>query len=63
MLLTVPFRVAPALLFKVRFCPAALTAAKPSVEERLKRLDELKAKGMLNEQEYKQKREEILKDL
>ena len=36
---------------------------KPSVEERLKRLDELKAKGLLNEQEYKQKRDEILKDL
>ena len=43
--------------------PSAVSAAKPSVEERLKRLDELKAKGMLNEQEYKQKREEILKDL
>jgi len=26
-------------------------------------LDELKGKGLLNEQEYKQKREEILKDL
>jgi len=26
-------------------------------------LDELKGKGLLNDQEYKQKREEILKDL
>jgi curli biogenesis system outer membrane secretion channel CsgG len=43
--------------------PSAASAAKSSVEERLKRLDELKAKGLLSEQEYKQKRDEILKDL
>jgi curli biogenesis system outer membrane secretion channel CsgG len=43
--------------------PPAAAAAKTSVEERLKRLEDLKAKGLLNEQEYKQKREEILKDL
>jgi hypothetical protein len=53
-----PSPVAPA-----QAAPPAAAAAKPSVEERLKRLDELKGKGLLNEQEYKQKREEILKDL
>ncbi len=41
--------------------PAA--SAKSSLEERLKRLDDLKSKGLLNDQEYKAKREEILKDL
>ncbi len=43
--------------------PPAATSAKPSAEERLKRLDDLKNKGLLSDQEYKQKREEILKDL
>jgi hypothetical protein len=41
--------------------PAA--AAKPSAEDRLRRLDELKQKNLLSEEEYKQKRQEILKDL
>jgi curli biogenesis system outer membrane secretion channel CsgG len=53
-----PSSVAPA-----QAAPPAAAAAKPSVEERLKRLDDLKAKGLLNDQEYKQKRDEILKDL
>jgi putative oligomerization/nucleic acid binding protein len=43
--------------------PPAATSSKPSAEERLRRLDDLKSKGILSEQEYKQKREEILKDL
>jgi curli biogenesis system outer membrane secretion channel CsgG len=53
----------PAPAAPAQAAPPAATAAKPSVEERLKRLDELKAKGLVNDQEYKQKREEILKDL
>jgi len=53
-----PSSVAPA-----QAAPPAAAAAKPSVEERLKRLEDLKAKGLLNDQEYKQKRDEILKDL
>jgi curli biogenesis system outer membrane secretion channel CsgG len=60
----VPPTVAPpSSLAPAQAAPPAAAAAKPSVEERLKRLDELKGKGLLNEQEYKQKREEILKDL
>ncbi len=43
--------------------PAPAASGKPSVEERLKRLDDLKSKGLLNDQEYKAKRDEILKDL
>ncbi len=43
--------------------PPAAASAKPSLEERLKRLDDLKSKGLLTDQEYKQKRQEILKDL
>jgi hypothetical protein len=56
-------RVAPGPVAPGQAAPPAAAAAKPSVEERLKRLDELKGKGLLSEQEYKQKREEILKDL
>jgi hypothetical protein len=56
-------RVLPSPVAPAQAAPPAAAAAKPSVEERLKRLDELKGKGLLNEQEYKQKREEILKDL
>lgn len=58
-----PTPMPPASLAPTQAAPPAATAAKPSVEDRLKRLDELKAKGLLNDQEYKQKREEILKDL
>ncbi len=46
-----------------QLAPSAASSAKPSAEERLKRLDDLKQKGLLTEQEYKQKRAEILKDL
>jgi hypothetical protein len=58
-----PAPMPPASLAPTPASPPAATAAKPSVEDRLKRLDDLKAKGLLNEQEFKQKREEILKDL
>ena len=54
---------APTAVTPAPAAPPAAAAAKPSVEERLKRLEDLKAKGLLNDQEYKQKREEILKDL
>jgi len=53
----------PTSLAPAQAAPPTASAAKPSVEERLKRLDDLKAKGLLSDQEYKQKREEILKDL
>jgi curli biogenesis system outer membrane secretion channel CsgG len=43
--------------------PAPTAAGKPSAEDRLRRLDELKQKNLLSEEEYKQKRQEILKDL
>jgi curli biogenesis system outer membrane secretion channel CsgG len=43
--------------------PATPGAAKSSAEERLRRLDELKQKNLLTEEEYRQKRQEILKDL
>ncbi len=46
-----------------QLAPPAASSAKPSAEERLKRLDDLKQKGLLTDQEYKQKREEIMKDL
>jgi curli biogenesis system outer membrane secretion channel CsgG len=38
-------------------------AARPSAEERLRKLDELRQKNLLTEDEYRQKRQEILKDL
>ena len=38
-------------------------AAKPSIEERLKKLEELHKKGLISDDEYKKKRAEILKDL
>ncbi len=46
-----------------QLAPSAATSAKPSAEERLKRLDDLKQKGLVTDQEYQQKRAEILKDL
>jgi cytochrome c-type biogenesis protein CcmH/NrfG len=36
---------------------------KPSVAERLNELNELRAKGLITEEEFKQKREEILRGL
>jgi curli biogenesis system outer membrane secretion channel CsgG len=60
---TPPMGVSPRPVAPAQAAPPPVAAAKPSVEERLKRLEELKAKGLLTEQEYKQKREEILKDL
>jgi hypothetical protein len=42
---------------------APAPAAAPSVEERLKRLDELRAKGVVNEQEYAERRQKILEEL
>ncbi len=56
-----PPTLQPASAAPAQAAPAA--AGKPSVEERLKRLDDLKSKGLLNDQEYKAKRDEILKDL
>lgn len=41
----------------------AAPAGGGTVEERLKTLDELRRKGLVNEEEFAQKREEILKDL
>jgi hypothetical protein len=35
----------------------------PSAEDRLKRLDELRAKGIINDQEYAARRQKILEDL
>lgn len=58
-----PAPMPPASVAPAQAAPPAAPAAKPSAEDRLKRLDDLKAKGLLNDQEYKQKREEILKDL
>ena len=43
--------------------PAAEGASKPSVEDRLKRLDELLKKGYINRQDYEKKKAEILKEL
>jgi len=42
---------------------ATPSPSKPSLEERLKKLEDLKAKGLITEDEYKRKREEILKEL
>lgn len=39
------------------------TGADKKIEERLKTLDDLKAKGLVNHEEYQIKREQILKDL
>jgi hypothetical protein len=41
----------------------AAAAPKPSVEERLKKLDVLLKKGLINQKEYDKKRAEILKDI
>jgi hypothetical protein len=43
--------------------PAASPEHKGSVEERLRKLDELLEKGLITKDEYKKKREEILKDV
>lgn len=43
--------------------PRASEAAKPSVEERLERLEGLRKKGLITAEEYKQRRQEILKEL
>lgn len=43
--------------------PSAPSSAKSSGEERLRQLDDLKAKGLVNEQEYKQRREAILTEI
>lgn len=42
---------------------ASPAAAAGDAEERLRRLDELRAKGLLSEKEYQRKRDEILADL
>ena len=39
------------------------TAAPKTVEERLQTLEDLKKKGLITDDEYKRKRQEILKDL
>ena len=39
------------------------TGSTISIEERLRRLDDLKKKGLITEEEYKAKRAEILKDM
>jgi hypothetical protein len=41
--------------------PVAMSAT--SVEDRLKRLDELRAKGIVNDQEYEERRRKILEEL
>lgn len=43
--------------------PAAAPAGTSSVEERLQKLEDLKKKGLVTEEEYKAKRAEILKDM
>ena len=42
---------------------AAPTDARPTVEERLKHLDKLKADQLISPEEYAAKRAEILKDI
>jgi curli biogenesis system outer membrane secretion channel CsgG len=58
-----PPGVTPAAAESARPATAPPSAAKPSAEERLRRLDELRQKGLLTEDEYRQKRQEVLKDL
>jgi len=36
---------------------------KPTVEERLRKLDKLKQDGLINQDEYQQKRQQILNDI
>jgi SH3 domain-containing protein/YmgG-like glycine-zipper protein len=43
--------------------PSAPSTAKPSGEDRLRQLDDLKAKGLVGEQEYKQRRDAILAEI
>lgn len=43
--------------------PSATAVGKPSVEERLKKLDELLKKGLITRKEYDAKKAEILKEL
>ena len=43
--------------------PAAATSPSLSVEERLKKLDDLRKKGLINQKDYDAKKAEILKDL
>jgi hypothetical protein len=58
-----PPAIAPAAEPARPQAPPPSAAAKPSAEDRLRRLDELKQKNLLTEEEYRQKRQEVLKDL
>jgi Short C-terminal domain len=43
--------------------PAPVVASTTSVEDRIKRLDELRTKGIVNDQEYEERRRKILDEL
>jgi hypothetical protein len=43
--------------------PPPLEDQKPTVEERLRQLDKLKQDGLINQDEYDQKRQQILNDI
>lgn len=46
-----------------RNAPAAPPSAKPELEERLRELERLRERGLINEDEYRKKREELLNEL
>jgi hypothetical protein len=61
-----PGAAAPATAAPSQTAPAVAApagATKPGIEERLQKLDDLRKKQLLTEDEYKKKREELLKEL
>jgi hypothetical protein len=49
--------------FTIVSAPAEKESAEKTIEHRLKKLEQLKEKGLVDEAEYQQKREEILNEL